>query len=231
MTLPARRRSPASAEVEFEGIELVATYKAISAVSKAILGLLQDARGTFEPAIPADAFKLFHASDFDAPAGGERGLPDGFGVSLCLYRVNINSSMRNAPRKVAPDGNAYGPPLPLDLYYVLTAWAKDPERQQRLFGWAMRVVHDVPCLPATLINHHSPDLPEPAFRANETVELTLDPLSFQDMTTLWDKLKPKMQTSTTYVARMILIESTQQRIEAGPVQTRAFRSITAGGTP
>jgi len=200
----------------------LATYDGIAAVSRAMIGLLEDARDTFAHQSSALGFKLYHASDFDAPMA-DHALAGGFGISLCLYRVAINGSMRNAPRKVEPDGKSYRAPLPLDLYYLLTAWANDVEMEQRLLGWAMRTLHDTPVLPAALINEHTPG--SPAFGPSETVEITLDTLSFQDMATIWDKLKPKMQTSVFYIARMVLIESTRALVQAGPVQTRVFGTL------
>jgi len=66
-------------------------------------------------------------------------------------------------------------------------------------------------------------MPEPyTFHPNETIEVICDPLSLQDWAAVWDKLKPKLQTSMTYVARMIAIDSTVALTEAAPVQTRAF---------
>jgi hypothetical protein len=60
------------------------------------------------------------------------------------------------------------------------------------------------------------------FRNEETVELVCDPLSLQDWTPVWDKLKPKIQPSVAYVARMIAIESDIKLAEAVSVQTRGF---------
>jgi len=94
----------------------------------------------------------------------------------------------------------------------------------------MRVLHDTPVLPAALINDHSPDVADGVFRPSETVELTLEPLNFQDATTLWDKLKPKMQTSVTYIARMVMIESFSAIENAEPVQTRVFDPIPHNGS-
>lgn len=205
----------------------MATYDAIAAVSKAILGLLEDARASFAH-LPAPQFKLFHASDFDNPKDANRGFTN-VGVSVCLYRVALNTSMRNAGRQLLPDSRSVRSPLPLDLFYLVTAWADDVEMQQRLLGWAMRVLHDAPLLPATLINDHSPDVAGGVFRPTETVELTLDTLSFQDMTTIWDKLKPKMQTSATYIARLVTIESLRQITDSVPVQTRIFDRVESNG--
>lgn len=200
----------------------MATYHALAATSRAILGLLEDARDTYvdEPASPQNAppsFALFHAAHYDTP-------PVSFdiklGVSLYLYRVAPNTSMRNAPRRMGNDGRTYGAPLLVDLYYLLTAWSDDVERQQRLLGWSMRVLHDMPILPAAYINAH---MNIDVMEMNESVELTPDPLSFQDMTTLWDKLKPKMQSSVAYIARMVRIDSTVEATPPIHVQTREYR--------
>jgi hypothetical protein len=209
----------------------LATYNGIAAVSKAIIGLLADARrDQFPTELPVPDFRLFHASDYDNPTNSTdaRGLSNGFGVSLFLYRVAINGTMRNAPRQHKADGQVYRAPLPLDLFYLLTPWANDVETQQRLLGWCMRVLHDTPILPAALINAHTADVD--TFHPGETVELTLDQLSFQDITTLWDKLKPKMQSSVVYIARMVVLESASALVQAGPVQTRVFDQIASNGT-
>ena len=54
------------------------------------------------------------------------------------------------------------------------------------------------------------------FTSHETVELVFDPLALPDFSNLWDKLEPRMQTSVTYVARMVLIDSDIEQPE-GPL--------------
>lgn len=189
----------------------MATYHAIAATSQAILGLLKDAcpKDEFQNA----GFALYHPSDFEAPSMDE-------GISLLLYRVVPNGSLRNIQPRLGLDGRRYRASLPLDLHYVLTAWAKSVEKQQRLLGWSMRVLEDTPILPAGLLNHFMPE--SETFHGNETVELICETLSLQDWTAVWDKLKPKIQTSVTYVARMVPIESSIEMTGAGMVQTREF---------
>lgn len=143
------------------------------------------------------------------------------GVSLYLYKVQVNTSRRNLPPVVAPDGKRYRPPLPLDLHYLLTAWGTDAEVQQRLLGWAMRELENTPILPSNLLNHHIREVD--TFRPNETVELINEAISLQDMNTLWDGFKANktnQHLSVTYVARMLLIESAVEITEHPPVQTR-----------
>lgn len=187
----------------------MASYQAIAAASRAILGLLEDAFPKNEFDTPA-AFSLYHAGNYESP------MP--FGVSLYLYRVTVNGSVRNLPPRLAPDGRRYRPSLPLDLHYLITPWASDVEKQQRLLGWCMRVLEDTPILPAGLLNHLMPETE--VFRPNETIELICDPLSLADMINLWENLKPKLQTSITYVARMVTLESKIPLDEGRPVQTR-----------
>ncbi len=52
------------------------------------------------------------------------------GISLVLYRVNVSAN-RNLPPRRGLDGKRYRPPLPLDLHYLVIAWADDTIKQQR----------------------------------------------------------------------------------------------------
>ncbi|HEY3301943.1 MAG TPA: DUF4255 domain-containing protein [Candidatus Binatia bacterium] len=196
----------------------MATHRAIAATSQALLGLLRDACPRSE--FPKADFQLYQNADFEKPMEE--------GISLYLYRVAVNGSVRNMPPRLGPDGRRYRPSLPVDLHYLLTAWAKDPEEQQRLLGWSIRALEDMPILPAGLLNYKMPETE--TFHPNETVELICEPLSLQDWTAVWDKLKPKVQTSMAYVVRMIAIESTVELSDGAPMQTRVFDS-GKGPTP
>lgn len=189
----------------------MASYKAIAATSRAILGLLQE---TFPQKIFGSRaeFKLYHTKDFEAPMGD--------GISLYLYRITINGSVRNLPPRLAADGQRYRPSLPVDLHYLITPWADDVEQQHRLLGWIMRTLENTPILPAGVLNHYTSE--RDIFAPHETVELICDPLPLQDMINLWENLKPKIQTSITYVARMIALDSDIILDEGRRVQTRAL---------
>ncbi len=146
------------------------------------------------------------------------------GISLYLYRVATNTNRRNLPPRVAPDGKRYRPPLPVDLFYMLTPWAKTGEQQHRLLGWAMRTIEDTPSIPAGFLNRYSG---LETFHSNETVELVCEVLSIQDINNIWNGFKPNMYPSVGYVARLIPLESDVLMTEAGPVQTREFAMAKA----
>jgi hypothetical protein len=204
----------------FEEGGSLASYHAIAAVGQSIIGLLRAARPPDEFS-NAD-FRLFQARDF------EKGLDEG--VSLYLYRVIISQARRRLPARQTPTGKMLRPPLPLDLYFILTPWARTPEMQHVLLGWSMRIIEDTPTLPTGLLNSQSPD----TFREDEAVEIVHDALSVQDLTNIWTNIweaaKPNVQVSAAYLARVIAIDSLIETGEdAGPVQTREFVEGKATG--
>jgi hypothetical protein len=193
----------------------MAIYPAIAATSDAILGVLQSAAvgGEFDGV----EFAHYQASNLASPMTE--------GVSLYLYRVTVSAN-RNLPPQLGPDGKRYRPPIPLDLHFLVTAWAKDAIRQQRMLGFAIRTLEDTPILPAGVLNQHSP---EPnVFRPEETVELVLEQVSIQDYGYIWYVAQTKEQPSATYVARMVEIESRVSVDDSGLVQTRALEYAQAG---
>jgi hypothetical protein len=192
----------------------MATYPAIAATSDAVLGLLQSAAVGTE--FDGVAFAHYQSGDFESPMSD--------GVSLYLYRVTVSSN-RNLPPQIGPDGRRYRPPIPLDVHYLVTAWAETAVRQQRMLGFAIRTLEDTPILPAGVLNQHSP---EPnVFRPEETVELVYENLTVQDIGYIWDVAQTKEQPSATYTARMVEIESPVAFDEGGLVQTRELQFAQA----
>ena len=186
------------------------TFQAIAATGQAMLGLLSDAipRDQF----PNAQFELYQMSNFQQPMDE--------GVSLFLYRIAANTSRRNLPPTVGPDGRRFRPPIPLDLFYIVTAWAPTAVRQQRLMGWTIRMFEDVPILPTGLLNNYGPE-PE-IFQPGETVEILLDVLTLQDLNNFWGVSKASLQLSVGYIARMLHIQSSMPMAEHAEVQTREF---------
>jgi len=197
----------------------VARHQAIAATTSALVGLLRD-RYPREDFGTSLAVEPYLPRDFETP------MQDGF--SLFLYRVTVNTTVRNMTARRAPDGSRYRPSLPLDLHYLITPWAESSERQQRLLGWAMRFLEDLNVLSAGHVNHYVAETD--IFAPHEGLEIICDPLALGDYLALWDRLRPRLPTSATYTTRMVLIDS-DVRIEGGPlVQTRDFsmRKAIAG---
>jgi Pvc16 N-terminal domain len=189
----------------------MATANAIAATGQAILSLIAGAVPRDE--FPAAQFELYQAKDFQSPMEE--------GISLYLYRITPAGEIRNYPPRIAPDGRRYRQVLPINLHYLLSSWAREAAKQQRLLGWAMRTLEDTPILPAGLLNQGGPE--HNIFRPAETVDVTMETISIYDMGAIWDVAKPNTQPSVCYVARMIGVESLIE-VPSGPlVQTRVVR--------
>jgi hypothetical protein len=186
----------------------VAKAQAIAVTGQTVLGLLADniPKSEFTNA----RFELYQTGNFQSPMEE--------GISLFLYRIEINAGLRNIPNRIGLDGISRRPPLPLDLYYLLTVWAKDVIKQQRILGWAMRTLEDAPVLSAGRLNYFGTDAD--VFRPNETVEIIYHSLSIQDLSNIWSAFKVSLPMSVAYIARVVGIDSTIAAEELVPVQTR-----------
>ncbi len=190
----------------------MAFYTAIAAVGTAIVNLLKDASRT---EFPQADFKLLQASDFTLNSA----IPSPEGASVFLYRVTVSTQRRNMPPRTDEIGVRFRPSLPVDLYFLITPWAADPEKQLRLLGWIMRVIEDASIIPSALLNELEQN--GKIFSSAENIELFYEPLNMADMSILWENLKQvKLAPSVTYVARMVLLDSSSLLKVYDPVQAR-----------
>jgi hypothetical protein len=198
----------------------VATFQAIAATGGALLELLEGARP--RPEFDNAKFLLARLSDV------ERNTPPlKEGVSLLLYRVEVNAARRNRPPRATLDGRHVRTGLPLELHYLLTAWAETAQKQQRLLGWCMQFLDEHAILPASLLNTTEPEAD--VFRPEETVEFVPESLSLQELANAWEFAQSGLQLSVGYVARVVELEPTAEPAAGAPVQTRQFEM--AGSVP
>ncbi len=196
----------------------MATHHAISATAKSILGLL--AEKCPKPEFTGAEFKLCQPTDFVA---SKRPL---FGLSLCLCRVSINTTQRNPVPPTTPDGRRIRPPLPLDLHFVLTAWAKTADRQHDLLGWAMCVLDENAILPAALLNRFAGGTGA-VFGPEESVGVVPASLDFEQMSAIAELAQIRQQPSIVYIARPVSIQLPGSQpiiIEPGNVRTSAGKT-------
>src|SRR5262245_19698492 len=102
----------------------MATFPAIASTTAALIKLLEGA--AFDTEWDQASFLQHRSADLQE-AGSEKSA-----VSFYLYHVNVNASRRTAPDTWAADGTRRPAILPLDLHYLMTAWAKNALTQQRL---------------------------------------------------------------------------------------------------
>lgn len=187
----------------------MASTSAISATTESVIRLL---RSSYNPAefnnAPLD-FQVYVASNFHNPMEE--------GVSLLLYRIYHDGTNRTPAGRLHQNGQRDHTKLPLELHFMLTAWAKQATLQHEIAGWMMRTMEDNPVYYPGLLNSYKPDV----FFPDETVEIALAQLSVEDMFNIWDVIvRHDYQLSVPYVARVVYIESALTDSEGFPVQER-----------
>jgi hypothetical protein len=178
------------------GGDIMATFRAIAAACEAVAMLLAHAAASVSPVDDPDLqFKVYQNRDF--------GQPMSLGVSVFPLRVANSGLTRNSAAWTAA-GRPPRPPLPLDIHFLITAWARDATLQNTLLGWAMTVLASQPVLTPPLLNAVFPD----SFRADESLEVVLGELNTQDLIFLWDKLGAQgYHLSVPYVVRGLQLEA------------------------
>lgn len=121
-------------------------------------------------------------------------------IVLCLYRIGVTAELLNSAHdRPMPDGSLRSQPraLPLNLHYLLTAGSLETGSELlalRVLGHALRALHDDPVLAGLAVE-------------GETVRLSLDPLSSEEMGRVWS-LFPTVnyRTSVAFLASPVWID-------------------------
>ncbi|AFY34116.1 DUF4255 domain-containing protein [Calothrix sp. PCC 7507] len=153
---------------------------------------------------------------------------DGNQVNLFLYQTKENAAWRNQdlPSQVKP-GETAQPPLALNLYYLLTAYAQNDDFPEpishRLLGEAMSVLHDYPILKSGDIKAALPAADVDKYDLYDQIEkvrITPQSLSLDELSKLWTTFQTQYRISTAYEVAVVLIESTRPTKAPLPVLAR-----------
>jgi len=134
-------------------------------------------------------------------------------ITIFLYRIAVNSQMRNEPRRIRPDGTVIRQPLPLELSFLITAWAKDTRDELKIIGRILQVLYDKAELGAA-------DLVGSSWETDDTVQLVLESLPLEDHYRIWDANEVPYRLSLTYLARVIGISPLETTAPAPVVDAR-----------
>lgn len=148
-------------------------------------------------------------------------------LNLFLYMVVRNAAWVTAdmPRQVLP-GEIGNPPLPLNLYYLMTAFGRDDDVTQpfghELIGKAMSIMHDHAVLTSADISAATQTLLPGSDLALqlERLRITFHPLSIDELAKLWTGFSMQYRLSAAYEVAVALISSTRLPRTPLPALTR-----------
>jgi Pvc16 N-terminal domain len=142
-------------------------------------------------------------------------------LSVFLYSLSPVAELRNEPDVLVTLSETALPPLPLDLYYLLTAYPPPPgmvtptERTLEahvLLGAAMRVLHDNGTLTGSVLRGALP--------RDEELRVSFQPITVEDLTRIWSVFpNTAFQPSVSYLLTPVKLGS-QRRTTAQRVVGR-----------
>jgi len=187
----------------------MATFAAIAATGRSIERYLTAAFVQAQP-IEGRTTRAVLATTTDFEEGTVASLIAAPAISVFLYRIDFNKTMRAAWSAVGTyDGRGH---LPLDLHYLLTAWADNAEHEHLILGRALQALESAPMLAGPLLH------PSGGWAASEAVQLALEDIPTEALMRTFDSLPVKYRLSVPYVARVVRIDSLVARPDT-PVTT------------
>lgn len=203
---------------------------AIAAVTATIQRLLTSRVPADLPPDLSPALSIADLTVTTQPPDKARGTATNNQLNLFLYQTALNGSLRNMdmPGQIR-SGESGNPPLPLDLYYLITAYGRnhDDVIGHILLGQALRVLHDHPLLGADELRLALPG--GDVHLQVERVRIRPQPLSADEMSKLWTTFQTNYRISAAYQISVVLIESLRPGRTPLPVlrQGEADRGPTA----
>jgi Pvc16 N-terminal domain len=175
----------------------MAGYKSVAAAGKSIERLINACFSSGEPVEgKATRAVLVRTEDFKV-AGGATAITFP-ALSIYLYRVEFNRHMRAAWSAVgSQDGLAH---LPLDLHFLLTAWADNAEHEYQIVGRAMQCLEERPILSGPLL------YPTGEWATGEAIQLVLEEVGTEAVMRTFDSLTAEFRLSIPYVARIVRVD-------------------------
>jgi hypothetical protein len=202
----------------------MAGFTAIAAIGKSIERMLA-AAFLERPPVPNKPAKAALIRTEDLAGTAIKSLVGDYGLSVLLYRVDFNKTMRAAWSAVGQaDGRGH---LALDLHYLLTPWADNAEHQHMIIGRAMQTLEQNALLAGPLL--YEPVLPavpqyanEPRPGVTESVQIVLEEISTEALMRTFDSLPSDYRLSVPYVARVVRIDTIADAV-APPVVDASTR--------
>ncbi|UCF94906.1 MAG: DUF4255 domain-containing protein [Desulfobacterales bacterium] len=129
-------------------------------------------------------------------------------LGLFLYQVIENHHLKNSELTAMAADRLRFPPLALDAFYLLTAYAQTRESEHQILGRAMQIFYDYAIIRGSLLRGGLAG-------SAEEIKIGLHTLSLDDINKLWNTFGNRpYKLSMAYRVSLALIESTRETVAA-----------------
>ena len=143
-------------------------------------------------------------------------------VNLFLYRVQENSHLKNLDWRVKPGepGRLLPPPLSLNLFYLMTAYATNDNlvgngTAHAILGDAMRIFYENPVVPDAY-------LADGLKGATERIKIMLNSLDMEELSLVWNTFSQPFRLSVMYEISVVQLDMLSARERDMAVRTRVI---------
>lgn len=178
----------------------MADFRCIASAGLSIARLISTCFVDDPPVItaPQPRAVLIRTEDLSPQGGQPSGIQNNT-LSIMFYRVDVNTPTRAAWSAVgARDGRAH---LPLDLHFLITAWAANAVEEYTILGRAMECLETTPILSGPLLDSSA------SWAPNETVQIVLGEITTEEVMRIFESLPHDYKLSVPYIARIVRLDS------------------------
>jgi hypothetical protein len=187
----------------------LARFGAIAATGESIVRFLKNAFATDYPGTPPVVEQVTTRS-FQSVGGVSNNFNTANGsLTLLLYRVDIDTTQRNPiswtrPKRPTLPARQYA--LPLDLRYLITAWAEQPDEQQLILGRALSALAGhAGFVGSDLVDSYGGV--DDIWGPDESFQLMPDEMGTEDLYQIWESVGRPFELSVPFKARVIRLEA------------------------
>jgi hypothetical protein len=179
----------------------MASFECLAATGESIVRLLNTSFEEESPiagASPRPRAVLIRTEDMEN-IGQEGSAIRPPALSVFFYRVDYNHATRAGWSSVgSQNGRAH---LPLDLHFLITAWAGNAEHELLILGRAMQCLESTPSLAGPLLARGAGSAP------NDSIQILMEEISTEAVMRTYDSLPHDYKLSVPYVARVVRLDS------------------------
>ncbi len=193
----------------------VAGYRALAAVGRSIVDLLNRRIAETLPAGPRPNAVMAGTVDFDEVNSSPTAVIQYPAISVYCYKVTVDRETRPGWSAVASaDGISR---IPLRMHLMLAAWDTVVESELEWLGLAAQILESESILAGPLLH------PSGEWAPGDTIQIVTDEIALEPMSEAFQALTTRYRLSLLYIARVILIDGRKE--PAGqPVTTVAART-------
>ena len=165
-------------------------------------------------------------------------------LNLFMYYASINPALRNLdlPSMSSNGTQLSNPPLAINLHYLVTAYGANQFDPEILLGFAMRIFHNTPVVPRSVIqaaltalDSGTPSNEQQLVAGStlasqiEHIRITPEALTTEEIYRLWTAFQVSYRPTTSYQVSVVVIQDSQSFQSNMPVQQRALVALPLTG--